>query len=125
MRASYFQPRKTVERTVIDQLRQEKGRLKRISDDIAEVAASFKRVLLHDAVGIGRMEEHRDIQLFGLAPERIIFRARRHFAHDRTDGGAADAEILHRIIELFCGEIRVLERGRSEADETIRMRLAP
>ena len=70
--------------------------------------------------------EHRHLQLFGLAPERIVFLARRRFAPNvAADGGALEAELLDGIVQLLGRQIGMLQRGRRQPDEAFRIRLAP
>jgi hypothetical protein len=126
MRAADFQSRKAVEHAVEDEPRQEKRRLEGIADDVAEVAAAFEDLVLHQEIRVGRVHEHRHLQLFGLAPERIVFLARRRFALDvAADGGPLEPELLDGIVQLLGRQIGMLQRGRRQPDEAFRIRLAP
>src|SRR5207237_1312395 len=101
MGAADFQPREAVQRAVENQFGEKQRRFKWIADDVAEIAASLERVLLHYVIGVGGMEEYRHIQLFGLAPEWIVFLAGGDFAYDGADRCTAKPEMLYRALELF------------------------
>ena len=78
VRAADLQAGELVERPVEDQPREEVGRLERVADDVAEIAASAQRALLEDVVGAARVHEHQHAELGGLGPERIELRQRQH-----------------------------------------------
>ncbi len=69
------------------------------------------------------MDEDHHAELLGLGPERVELRIADLLAVDATaDPGAAQPVILHALLELLGGEVRVLQRHRREGDEALGIR---
>ena len=68
--------RELVERAVEDQSREEVGRLERVADDVAEIAAAAS-AFLDDVVRAAGMHDHRHAELGGLGPEQVELRSER------------------------------------------------
>src|SRR5262245_18708679 len=126
VRAADTKPGEFVERAVEDQSREEVGRLERVADDVAEVAAAAQCAVLDDVVRATGMHDDGHAQLGGLGPEGIVFRQRQIVAiHVAADRRAAQAETFDAVLELLRREIGKLQRDRGHGDESIRMRLDP
>ena len=71
------------------------------------------------------MDENQAAQLLRLGPERVKLGIGQFLAvHAAADRRAAQSELLHRIVELLGGEVRVLQRDRGKGDEAVRLRRA-
>ena len=80
--------------------------------------------LLEIWVGL-RVDENQAAQLLRLGPERVKLGIGQFLAvHAAADRRAAQPELLHRVIELLGGEVRVLQRDRGKGDEAVRLRRA-
>ena len=105
---------------VEDQPRQEIGRLERIADDVAEIAAAAKRAVLDDVLRAAGMHDDQHAELGGLGPERVVLRQRQILAVDvAADRGAAQPQPLHAVLELLGGQLGMLQRDRRHRDEPI------
>ena len=113
MCAADAQARELVERAVENQPRQEVGRLERIADDVAEIAAAAQTTLLDDVVGAAGMHEDRRAELRCLGPEGVVLRVGEVLAVDVTaDGDAASPRRLSASSSCCGGEIGMLQRDR-------------
>ena len=115
-----LQPREHVQRAFENQMRERDRRLERVADDVLEPAAAFQALIeLHCAL---RMEKDEDAELFGFSPEDVKLRVGEFVARAaRANGRPAQAELLHRMLELLRCELRKLQRHGGERDETVRV----
>ena len=85
-----------------------------------------ERALLDDVLGAAGVHEDRHAELGGLGPERVVLRQRQILAvHVPADRGAAQAETLDAILQLFGGQLGMLQRDRRRRDKPIGMRRHP
>ncbi len=71
------------------------------------------------------MDEHEDAELLGLGPERVKLRVAQLEAVDAApETGPAQAACLDPVLELFDGEIRMLQGDRRKCDEPVGLRAA-
>src|SRR5205823_7669665 len=109
---------KTVERALEDQVGERERRLERVADGVFQPAVAAQAALqLGRAL---RMDEDQHAELLGPGPEGMELRVRQLRAvHAAADAGAAQAELPDAVLELLHGEIRELQRDRSEGDEAL------
>src|SRR5918994_895771 len=101
-----LQPRELVKGAIEDQARQEIRRLERIADDVAQIASPAQRIVSQDVVSATRMHHHRNTELGGLGPERIVFRQGEILAvYVAADGGAAQTETFDAVLQLLRRQI--------------------
>src|SRR5262245_13213902 len=120
MRGAYLEPRKTVERSLEDQVRQRDRGLEWIADRIGQQAAAGEPAARLQFAGAKWVHEHQHAQFLALRPERVEFRVRQFLAGNAaTNPAAAKPEVLDRVLDLLRGQVGKLQRRRREADETI------
>src|SRR5262245_26377899 len=126
MRAADLDRREAVQCSIEDHAGEEKRCLERIADNVAQVAASAKRAFFNNVVRAARMDEYQDAKLLNFVPERIVLRRGRNLT-PRVPGDphSAQPQLFHGLIQLLCGHIRVLQRDRSQTDESVGMSIAP
>src|SRR5262249_53325141 len=118
VRAADLEARKAVERALEDEVRKRERGLERVADGVLEAAVALEAAL--QLRGADRMDEHQHAELLGLLPERVELRIRELLPFDAAaDAGAAQAELLHGVLELLRGEIGMLQRHRGERDESV------
>src|SRR5262245_65553954 len=126
MGANDLQLRKTVERPIENHARQEDRRFQRISDDVAQVAATAESALLKYIFGALGMHENRNSQFLRFCPEKIELRSGRYFAGNMAgDSHAEKPESLDRFLQLLHCKVGVLQRDGGQSDKAIGMRPAP
>ncbi len=120
MRGNDLQAGEAVEGALEDQVLKRDRGVERIADGVRqptialEALAEFRRAL-------GMNEEHGP-ELLGLGPDRMEALFREILAQNASaDGGAAQTEILHRVLELRDREVRILQGERGKGGEAIRM----
>src|SRR5262249_56810228 len=113
-----LEARKTVERAFEDQLLQRDRCVERIADRVSEPAVAFEaRVELGRAL---RMDEKDGAELFGLGPDRMVLGLGKALAqHAAADGGAAQALLLHRGLQLLERGLGILQRERREGADAV------
>jgi hypothetical protein len=122
MRGANLEPRKTVERSLEDQVRQRDRGLERIADRIGQQAAAGEPAARLQFAGAKRVQENQHAQFLALGPERVKFRVRQFLAGNAAGNpDAAKPELLDRVLDLLRSEVRKLQRRRREGDETIAM----
>src|ERR1700730_10509963 len=122
MRSAYLEPRKTVERSLEDQVRQRDRGLEWIADRIGQQAAAGEPTARLQFAGAKWVHEDQHAQFLALSPERVEFWVRQFLAGNAAgNADAAKPEFLDRVLDLLRSEVRKLQRRRREADETIRM----
>src|SRR5207244_2552208 len=120
MRGAYLEPRKTVERSLEDQVRQRDRGLEWIADRIGQEAAAGEPTARLQFAGAKWVHEHQHAQFLALRPERVEFWVRQFLAGNAAgNADAAKPEFLDRVLDLLRSEVRKLQRRRREADETI------
>src|SRR5437899_11497482 len=121
MSATDTQARKAVEHAVIDHPGEEIGRLERVADDVAQIAAATEGRILDNVVGAARMHEDQRSEVGRLFPERVELRKRGVLAVDvSANGCSTQAQSLDAVLQLFRRQVRVLERDGRERDKAIR-----
>ena len=126
MRRADAQSRKSIERAVENQMRQEDRRLERIADGVAQSAAAAQPRILCRPGRIARVHEDERAELLSLRPEGIEPRRRQLLAFDAAaNRRAAQPQLRDPVFELLGGEIGKLQRHRRQPDESIGMRGAP
>ena len=122
MRAADLEAGKTVERALKNQVRQRDGCLERVADRVGEEAVAGEPARRLQLAGAQRVHEDEHTQFLALRPKRVEFRVGEILAGTRAaDANAAQAEVFHRVLDLLRGEIGILQRGRREGDETVRV----
>src|SRR5262245_9278514 len=122
MRGAYLEPRKTVERSLEDQVRQRDRGLEWIADRIGQQAAAGEPTARLQFAGAKWVHESQHAQFLALRPERVEFWVRQFLAGNTAgNADAAKPEFLDRVLDLLRSEIGKLQRRRPEADETIGM----
>src|SRR5882757_3871413 len=104
-----FEPGKTVERTLEDQVRERNGGVERKGDDVGELAVAGEPLveLRHPH----RVDENETAELFRLGPDRMKFLVGELLAVDAgADRDAAQPELPDALLELLDRKIRVLQR---------------
>src|SRR5262249_60265245 len=99
MRGAYLEPRKTVERSLEDQVRQRDRGLEWIADRIGQQAAAGEPTARLQFAGAKGVYENQHAQFLALRPERVEFWVR-HFLAGNAAGNAdaAKPEFLHRVL---------------------------
>ena len=118
VRRAHLEIREPVECAFEDQLREADRGVERIADRVREPAVSFET--LGELRRTLRVDEDEHAEVFAFLPERVELRVRK--IDTRTacaDGRAAQAELLHAMLELFGCELRRLERHGGERDQTV------
>src|SRR5262249_7085109 len=118
MRGAYLEPRKTVERSLEDQVRQRDRGLERIADRIGQQAAAGEPAARLQFAGAKWVQEDQHAQFLALGPERVESWVCQFLA---GNADAAKPEFLDRVFDLLRSEVRKLQRRRRKADETIGM----
>src|SRR5215510_898907 len=122
MRGAYLEPRKTVERSLEDQVRQRDRGLEWIADRIGQQAAAGEPTARLQFAGAKWVHENQHAQFLALRPERVEFWVRQFLAGNAAgNADAAKPEFLDRVLDLLRSEVGKLQRRRREADETIGM----
>src|ERR1700756_427746 len=120
MRGAYLEPRKAVERSLEDQVRQRDRGLERIADRIGQEAAAGEPAARLQFAGAEGVHEDQHAQLLALGPERVEFRVRQFLpGNAAANADAAKPEFLDCVLDLLRSEVGKLQRRRREADETI------
>src|SRR5262245_11787024 len=122
MRGAYLEPRKTVERSLEDQVRQRDRGLEWIADRIGQQAAAGEPTARLQFAGAKWVQENQHAQFLAFGPERVELRVRQFLAGNAAgNADAAKPEFLDRVLDLLRSEVRKLQRRRREADETVGM----
>src|SRR6516225_751218 len=120
MRGAYLEPRKSVERSLEDQVRQRDRGFEWIADRIGQQAAAGEPAARLQFAGAKWVHEHQHAQFLALRPERVEFWVRQFLAGNAAgNADAAKPEFLDRVLDLLRSEVGKLQRRRREADETI------
>src|SRR5688572_15077529 len=109
-----LQPRVSIQHATKNEMGQRKGRLQRLPDDVAEIvrAQAFSK---RCAEG---MNENDGAELFGRGPEwREVMRPELQLVDRRRYLDALEPQPLDGIRQLFGGELRMLKRKSSKADQ--------
>ena len=126
MGSADFQPGKTVQRSLENQVGEEDRGFQRIPDGIAQATFSLQSSVLRGARRGLRMHENHDPELFRLCPEWIELAIRQFLAlAAASDRGPTKAQPPDRFIQLIGRQIGVLQRNRRHAHKSVRMRRAP
>ena len=92
----------------------------------SEELKTFRPTLANGILCTVRVHEYGRTQFFGLGPERVEARIRDVFAKNMTANRRATmSKFGHRVLELFGGEYRVLQRDRRQRDEAVRVIIHP
>src|SRR5262245_41404047 len=122
MRGAYLEPRKTVKRSLEDQVRQRDRGLEWIADRIGQETAAGEPPARLQFAGAKRVHENQHAQFLAFRPERVKFSVRQFLAGNAAaNADAAKPQFLDRVLDLLRSEVRKLQRRRREADETIGM----
>ena len=109
MRGAYLEPRKTVERSLEDQVRQRDRGLERIADRIGQQAAAAEPAARLQFAGAKWVHEHQHAQFLALRPKRVEFWVRQFLAgNTAANADAAKPEFLDRVLDLLRCEVRKL-----------------
>src|ERR1700716_3068322 len=108
MRRADLQTGKTIERSLVDQMRERQRRVERIADGVGQFAiAAEPRLELRRS---DRMDEDQAAELFRLGPHGVKFRISEFAALDAAAGrDAAEAELLDALFELLDRQIGMLQ----------------
>src|SRR5262245_9952156 len=100
VRGTDLESRKTVERAFEYEMREADRRVERVSDRVGEPAVALEPLAqLGSAL---RVDEDEHPELLCFRPERVKFLFRELFAGNaRADSRAAQAELLHTVLELL------------------------
>jgi len=123
MRGQDLEAGKAVERALEDQMLERDGRVERIADGVCEPAIALETPRkIRRALRVN--EQHRT-ELFRLCPDRMEAGFGEILAqHARSDGGAAQAQLLDCVLELLDRNIRMLQGERGKGGEAVRARSA-
>src|ERR1700722_6471956 len=106
-----------VEHAAENQVRKGERSLRRIADYIGEVVRRKSR----PQRASNRMNEDHGAQGFGFGPKNLEPRISQLGAVDRRRyDDALEIKLLHRMLELFSGEFRELQRDAAQTDEATR-----
>ena len=87
---------------------------------LVEQAAAAEPAARLQLARAGRMQEDQDAVLLALRPERIELRIGQLEAGDAAaDADAAEAELLHRMLDLLGRQFGMLQRRRGEGHEAV------
>src|SRR5205085_4363537 len=120
VRGADLQAREAVERALEDEVRERDRGLERVADGVIQPAAAGEAApQLRRGAG---MEEDQHPELLSLPPEWMERRVGELLAVDAgAERGAAQAELLHAILELLRREVGKLHGDRGEGDEAVRV----
>src|SRR5207244_8447175 len=99
VRGAELESREAVERALVDEMRERERGLERVPDGVVEAAVALQAVV--EVARALRMHEDQHAELLGLGPERVELGVGELQALDAAaDRGAAQAELLHDVLEL-------------------------
>src|SRR5256885_9357070 len=120
MRGAYLEPRKTVKRSLEDQVRQRDRGLERIADRVGQQAAAGEPTARLQFACAERMHEDEHTKFLAFGPERVEFGIGEFLTGDAAaHANAAEAEGLDRVFDLFRGEIGMLQCPVPESAEAV------
>src|SRR3989442_6910203 len=123
MGSADFQPRKTIQDSLENQVGAEDRGFQRIPDGIAQTTFYLQPGVLRRPWRGLRMHEDHDAELFRLGPERVELAIRQFLAFAAaSDRGATKAQLPDRFIQLIGRQIGILQRNRSHAYKSVPMR---
>src|SRR5262249_14879680 len=117
MRGADLEAWEAVERPFKDQMRQGDCGFEMVADRVRQETTPSQPAARFQFAGAERVHEDEHPQLFALGPERVEFWVGELLTGDAAgDADAAKAELLDRLLDLFGGEVRILQCRGSKGD---------
>ncbi len=123
MRGEDLQAGEAVEGPLEDQVLQGDRGVERVADGVRQPAVALET--LGELRRALRVNEQHGAELFRLCPHRVEFGIGKALARDAaTDLGAAQAELLHGVLELLHREVGNCRASEAKRGEAVRLRRA-
>ncbi len=104
-------------------MRQGDRGFERVANRVRQQAIAVQPAARFQFAGAERVHEHKDVQGFALGPEGVEFGVGEILArHAAAHAHAAETEGLDGVLDLFGGEVGILQGGGGKGDEPIGLR---